>query len=73
MERTLTPTQRLAEIALGRPLAEYVAEKRTARPRWPWNLIAEQLRDDTNGEIDVVAETLRGWYSDDLDEAKAAS
>ena len=58
----LTPTQRLAAIKLGRPLEEYVNEKRTARPRWPWTLIAEQLEIDTDGEIKVSHEALRQWY-----------
>jgi len=58
----LTPTQRLAAIKLGRPLEEYVNEKRTARPRWTWKLIAEQLAEDTDGEITVSHEALRQWY-----------
>jgi len=62
MERHLTPTQRLAEITLKRPLHEYVAEKRTARPRWTWKLISEQLAEDTNGEVSVTPEALRQWY-----------
>lgn len=60
----LTPTQRLAGIKLGRPLVDYVAEKRNARPRWTWQLIAEQLADDTDGEITVSREALRQWYGD---------
>jgi hypothetical protein len=62
MDQVLTPSQRLAGIALGRPLDEYVAEKRAARPRWTWRLIAEQIATDTNGEINLSHETLRGWY-----------
>ena len=58
----LTPTQKLAAIALGRPLADYVIEKRTARPRWTWQLIAEQLAADTDGKINVSHESLRQWY-----------
>ena len=58
----LTPTQRLAAIKLGYPLADYVTEKRNARPQWPWQLIAEQLEQDTDGEIVVSRESLRQWY-----------
>jgi hypothetical protein len=58
----LTPTQRLAAVKLGRPLEDYVNEKRTARPRWPWQMIAEQLEVDTDGEIQVSREALRQWY-----------
>lgn len=59
-----TRTQVLAEAVLGRPLDEYVAEKRTARPRWSWSLIAEQLSDDTAGKAAITGETLRLWYGD---------
>jgi hypothetical protein len=61
----MTPTQRLATMVLGRPLGEYVAEKRTARPRWPWRLIAEQLAEDTDGQVNVSYEALRSWYGDE--------
>ena len=62
----LTPTQQLATILLERPLADYVAEKRTARPRWPWNLIAEQLAADTGGMVDITGEALRQWYGTEV-------
>ena len=64
MPETLTPSQRLAEVFLGRPLAEYVAEKRAQeRPRWSWQNIADQLKVDTNGEIVLNPETIRLWYA----------
>lgn len=63
MSETLSPTQTLAEVILERPLAEYVAEKRSARPRWPWKLIAEQLAADTEQRVNVSSEALRGWYA----------
>jgi hypothetical protein len=66
MDQTLTPSQRLAEMALGRPLADYVAEKRNARPRWTWRLIAEQIATDTNGTVNLSHETLRGWYGTEV-------
>lgn len=72
MAETLTPSQRLAEKVLGRSLAEYVAEKRSQeRPRWSWQDIADQIRDDTNGEIFINPETLRLWYTTPNDEAVA--
>ena len=58
--------QTLAELLLERPLAEYVAEKRNARPRWPWRLIAEQLEYDTEGKVIVSHEALRQWYPDEV-------
>ena len=62
MSETPSAKQLLADILLEQPLAEYVAEKRTAIPRWPWRLIAEQLATDTDGKVDVTHETLRSWY-----------
>lgn len=59
-----TPTQRLADQLLRRPLAEYVAEKRSAKPRWSWQLIAEQLAEDTDGQVTVTREALRTWYGE---------
>ena len=58
----LTPTQRFAALKLGRPLSDYVAEKRTSVPRWSWAQIADQLADDTDGDIVVSREALRQWY-----------
>ena len=70
MATTATLSQRLAERILGQPLADYVRAKRTARPRWSWRLIAEQLREDTSGEVDLTGETLRQWFgADELAEA----
>lgn len=54
--------QLLADHLLAQPLAEYVAEKRSAIPKWPWRLIAAQLTIDTDGKVDVTHETLRQWY-----------
>lgn len=64
MAETSTRTQVLTEAVLGRPLGEYVAEKRRGRPRWSWALIAEQLSDDTGGKAAVTGETLRLWYGE---------
>lgn len=61
-----TPSQQLADTLLERPLLEYVTEKRSARPRWTWQLIAEQLAADTAGKVSVSGEILRRWYRDDL-------
>jgi hypothetical protein len=60
----LTPQERLAEIVLSQPLADYVQAKRQATPRWPWRLIADQLTEDTNGQIEISYETLRTRYGD---------
>lgn len=64
MPDRLTPTQHLASLKLGRPLDEYVAEKRRTQPRWSWGLIAEQLAADTGGAVNISRETLRLWYGE---------
>lgn len=55
-----TPTQRLADLLLGVPLGEFVATRRSAKRSW--RLIALDLRDETDGEIDVTPQTLQNWY-----------
>lgn len=55
-----TPTHRLADVLLPTTLAEFVAEKRADGRSW--RLIARDLHEDTNGQVDVTAETLRGWF-----------
>lgn len=58
-----TPRQRLASLLLGEDLGDWVAERRRdPELRLSWRMIARQLRDATNGEIDVTGETLRLWY-----------
>jgi hypothetical protein len=61
----LTPTQHLASLKLGRPLADYVSEKRTALPQWSWQSIAYQLATDTDGVVNISREALRQWYGED--------
>lgn len=64
MPESLTPSQRLAEVVLGRSLTEYVSTKRAAVPRWSWRMIADQLAEDTTGQVTVSGEILRVWYAD---------
>lgn len=56
-----TPTQRLADLLLPTSLADFVQTRRAGGRSW--RLIARDLHEDTDGQIDVTAETLRGWYS----------
>lgn len=60
---TETPTQRLASILLGRPLDGWIADHRSAGRSW--RLIARDLYEATNGQIDVTHETVRGWFTQD--------
>lgn len=54
-----TPTQRLASLLLQQPVTDWIADKRDAG--LSWRLIARELCTTTQGQIDVTAETLRGW------------
>lgn len=59
---TQTATRRLAEVVLGESLEEYVRSRRSAGRAW--RLIARDLWEATDGEIDVTYETLRTWFPD---------
>lgn len=60
---TQTPTQRLASILLGRPLGGWIEERRNQGRSW--RLIARDLYEATNAQVDVSHETLRLWYGRD--------
>lgn len=55
-----TPTQRLADLLLPTTLGDFVATRRASGRSW--RLIARDLHQETDGQIDVTAETLRGWF-----------
>jgi hypothetical protein len=63
-----TAKQRLADLVLGRPLAEFVAERRADNRAW--RLISRDLADATDGAIEITGESLRSWFCDE--EAGAA-
>lgn len=54
-----TPTQRLASLLLHRPVSDFIEERRAVGKSW--RVIARELHKTTDGQIDVTAETLRGW------------
>lgn len=56
-----TPTQRLASLLLQQPVEDWITSKRDAGVSW--RLIARELHTVTDGQIDVTAETLRGWFA----------
>ncbi|MEP7115502.1 MAG: hypothetical protein ABI862_19720 [Ilumatobacteraceae bacterium] len=65
----IATAQPLAELIVGRTMFDYCQEKREARPRWSWALIAEQLAVDTDGRVSVTGETLAAWYHVGLNDA----
>lgn len=58
---TETPKQRLASVLLGTPVAPWI---RARRPHTTWRHISQELREATNGEIDVPVQTLINWAPD---------
>ncbi|HWH01928.1 MAG TPA: hypothetical protein VNV66_22030 [Pilimelia sp.] len=53
--------QRLADLLLGRPVVDFIGERRADGTHW--HSIATALRDATDGEIDVSGEAVRQWYA----------
>lgn len=66
---TPTPTQRLADVLLAEegPLSSFVAKRRAQKPKRSWRLIARDLFEITEGQIDLTGETLRGWFAGEMD------
>lgn len=64
------PRQRLADLILGRPVLDFIAEQRTSG--LSYRRIALDLRDATSGEIDVTDVTIRNWRRAALNSQDAA-
>lgn len=60
MDMRTTPTHRLADLLLPTTLADFVQTRRGNGRSW--RLIARDLHEQTDGQIDVTAETLRAWF-----------
>lgn len=54
------PRQRLADVLLGRPVLDVIAEARAAGISWPQ--IRDLIRDSTDGEIDVTWQAIQQWH-----------
>ena len=58
----MTTTQRLAELLLGQSVESWIAAKRDAGRSW--RQIADDLTEQTNGQVTVSHEAIRLWMSD---------
>jgi len=58
----MTPTKRLAELLLGQSVESWIATKRDAGRSW--RQIADDLSEQTNGQVTVSHEAVRLWMSD---------
>lgn len=59
---TETPKQRLASLLLGTPVTPWIRLRRLRG--LAWRHIGAELRDATQGEIDVPPQTLINWAPD---------
>lgn len=66
-----TPTQRLATVLLDTPVSPWVRRRR--RQGMSWRAIAIELRDATNGQVDVSPQALINWVGTQADSAGRAS
>lgn len=57
---TATARQRLASLILGRSVLDFIAERRAND--MPYRRIAAELRDATDGEIDLSDVAIRSWW-----------
>lgn len=57
-----TPTQRLASLLLGQDVRVFIDVRRSERRSW--RLIARDLLEATDGQVDVTSETLRQWHGE---------
>jgi hypothetical protein len=59
---TRTHAQRLAELLLGRPVIDWIAEQRPDGAETSYRHLARLLYEQTDGQVDVTAEALRRWH-----------
>ncbi len=59
MSATETPSQRLATLLLGMPVAEWIASQRELGRTW--REVAQRLDHATKGQVVVSYESVRQW------------
>jgi hypothetical protein len=59
-----TPVQHLADLLLDERVEDWVATRRNRERPLSWRRIALELRDVTEGKVDVSPTTLLAWCSD---------
>lgn len=71
MRSAPTPTARLAEHILGESVVDFIQARRAEGHAW--RIVARDLYEATDGQIDVTYETLRSWYPDVVAPVEEAS
>lgn len=69
MQPQTTPTQRLATALLGQEVGEWIAERRNHPYRPSWQAVADELREATDGQVDVTREAVRLWMAESTKQA----
>lgn len=64
LSRGRTATQELSDLLLGRPVEDFIVERRAAGRAWRY--VARDLLEATGGRVDVTHETLRSWAPDEV-------
>ena len=59
MHQAPTAAKRLADLLLGEPVETWIAQRREKKVAY--RLIARELFEATDGEIDVTDNTIRNW------------
>ncbi len=59
----LTPNQKLAGMILGKPVKDYIRERRALGRSW--RLVARDLYEVTNGQIDITYQAAKNWSADE--------
>ena len=58
----LTPNQKLAGMILGKPVKDFIRERRALGRSW--RLVARDLYEATNGQIDITHQAAQNWAAD---------
>jgi uncharacterized protein YfiM (DUF2279 family) len=69
MDTRYTPSQRLATLSLGQPVEHWLAARRAEGASW--RDIAKQLRQQTQGHVDVSHEAIRQWHETSVERGAA--
>jgi hypothetical protein len=62
MSKSPSPRQRLASVLIGRPVTDFIADRRFAGESWP--TIRDAIRHETAGEVDVSWQAVQQWAAD---------
>lgn len=65
-----TPTKRLADLLLEEPVENWIRARRQGGRSW--RLVARDLYEATNGQVDVTPNAVRTWAAEDQSDEQPA-